>query len=58
MLTSKKIESNGSVIGYAAGEFYNLPEKQAREWIEEGAAVDPDAPEEPRPEPEQKEGDK
>lgn len=45
MLESKDVENSpGSVIRYAAGEFYILPEKIAVEWIENGVAIDPDAP--------------
>lgn len=46
MLQSKTIElSPGSFIHYRAGEFYLLPEEEALKWIEEGAALDPEAEE-------------
>lgn len=44
MLVSQIVYVNGSTMSYAAGEFYNVPEKQANDWIGEGIAVDPDAP--------------
>lgn len=47
MVESKSVElSPGSFVQYRAGELYLLPEKVAAQWMAEGAAVDPDAPEE------------
>lgn len=47
MVQSKRIElSPGSFTDYRMGELYIVPENVAAQWIAEGAAVDPDAPEE------------
>lgn len=45
MLASQTVDVDDSTLSYAAGEFYNVDEKQALAWIAGGVAIDPDAPE-------------
>jgi hypothetical protein len=45
MVQSKRLEKpGGGAQEFLMGRYYLVPNKQAREWIAEGAAVDPEAP--------------
>lgn len=45
MIESKRVEKpGGGPQEFLMGRFYLIPTKQAREWIAEGVAADPDAP--------------
>jgi hypothetical protein len=42
MLVTKTVETTpGSFTQFIAGELYLIPESIAKQWIEEGSAIDP-----------------
>lgn len=44
MLVTKTVETTpGSSTQFLAGELYLIPETIAKQWIEEGSAIDPNA---------------